>query len=243
MLVIPHLFLKNKKSAIPAEGRPVWFSEDPLVLSKTFADSGAEQLFITDSNIPGAAKSENVDIIEKIISSCNLPVLVSGNFRSIESAEPYFQIGVDKIILGAPAYQDPDFLKSACQKFKGKIAVHIQVRDKKVFIPGWIAPSHKTVLDYAERFEEQGISAFCYAEEKFETIQDFCLKTKRWVYALSDPQNLQGLEPYAKIPSSYFRGIVLGKPLYEDKIDLHGAIAFASDLAAGQATEDTFQID
>lgn len=239
MQLIPFIYLKNGKAASPAETNPTWFREDPLELAQYFSAQGGENCYINDLNVPATGKSENFPAIQLLTENLKLKLWVTGNFKSVASIESYLQMGIEKIILGATAYQDPRLLKEAAQKFPQKIGVLIEVKNKRVVIPGLVAPSHKTAQDYASHFEADGASVLCYADESPEGIKEFCGYAKVPVIALLDIQAMEDLRNLFEMESSGLSGVVIGKPLYENKIDLHSSITFLNDLAVAAAQETT----
>ncbi|MDZ4224808.1 MAG: HisA/HisF-related TIM barrel protein, partial [bacterium] len=208
MELIPLIYLKNGKAARLAEANPVWFQDDPLELAQYFAKQGCESLYINDLYVSATGKGENFGAILAIAEKLKLKLWVTGNFKSLSSVETYVQAGVEKIVFGANAYQDPKLLKDSAQKFPQKMAVLIEVKNKKVVIPGLVAPSHKLAEDYAARFEADGASALCYADESLEGIQQFCRRAKAPVLAMADIQVMQDLRKLFEAESAGLIGVV-----------------------------------
>ncbi len=252
MLLLPLIYLKNNKAQKPVGTNPVWFRENPLELAKILVEQGAKVLYIQDLNVPTTGKSENLGAIENILKNLTVNVWVSGHFRSLSVIDDYAQAGVDKIVIGSAAYENPNFVAEAAKKWKQKIAAQIEVRNKRVVIPGMVAPAHKTALDYAKRFEENGVATLCYSdsdgqgqltEENFKGIHDLCDHIQIPVLSLNDPQSSSDLERFFDLESAGLLGVVLGKSLYENRLDLHGSISFLDDLAVAKAQEPTLTED
>lgn len=247
MLLVPLIYLKNGKATKPPGTNPPWFREDPVELAKILKNQGASHLYINDLNVPQTGRSENLPAIQAI-QKLDVKLWVQGNFRSLTMIETYSGIGVDKIVVGAFAYQTPDLFKEACQKFSKKIAAMIEVKNKHVAITGMVTPSHKTALDYSNRFEEEGVACICYSdsnaqgaleEESFQNIKEFCTHVKVPVLCINDIRSTDDLEKLFAFQTAGLMGAVLGKSLYENRIDLHGAMAFLDDLTVAVAREPT----
>lgn len=243
MLLIPLIYLKNGKAQKPVGTNPAWFREELLELAKILAEQGAKALYINDLNIPATGKSENTAIIEALQKNLGLQLWVAGNFQSIAAIEGYAEVGVDKIVVGSLAYQHPDLLEKAAKHFEKKIVAPIEVRNKHVVIPGMVAPVHKTALDYADRFEEAGVAALCYLDSDLGNIKEFCNHVRIPVLSLNDPQTPNDLEKLFDCERSGLVGVVMGKVLYENRLDLHGSLAFLDDLASASAQEPTLTED
>ncbi|OGQ45764.1 MAG: hypothetical protein A3H42_00590 [Deltaproteobacteria bacterium RIFCSPLOWO2_02_FULL_46_8] len=239
MQLIPLIYLKNGKAVQPIGTNPNWFQENPLELARYFKSQGAEAVYLDDLNIPLTGKGENFSAVQSIQENLKLKLWISGNFRSLSTIESYAELGIDKIVLGGSVYQDPNLLKEAAQKFPQKIAVQIEVKNKKVVIPGLVAPSHKTAADYASRFEEEGVAALCYLEPTNEGLKDLCVQVKIPVLSLQDVPKMEDLEKLFECERSGLIGVVLGKTLYENRIDLKSSKGFLDELEARTAQEKT----
>lgn len=250
MLLLPLIYLKNQKAVQPIERNPTWFREDPLALAQVLAEQGAQVLYINDLNIPGTGKSPNLENVESILKTTSLKIWITGSFKSIPTIEAYVSVGVDKIVLGASAYQNPILLKEAIQKFEKRIAVLIEVKNKKVVIPGLVTPSHKSALDYAKQFEELEVASLVLSdsdtngvlnEENEKAIREFLNHCRVPVLLLCDIQTTEDLKKLFEYESAGLVGVVLNKTLYENRLDLHSSIAFLNDLAATTAAEITLK--
>lgn len=248
MELFPLIYLKNGKAHLPVGTKAAWFSEDASELVLNLEKQGALSLYVSDLNVPLAGKGENCTAIQAIQKKTKLKLWVSGQFRSTAAMETYMDMGVEQLVLGGAAYQDTHLVKEAVQKFGPKIAVLIEVKNNRVVVPGLVTPSHKTALDYAKRFEDDGANALCFCdsnaqgilgEENIQAIREFCAQVQVPVLCLSDIQKMQDLEKLFESDKAGLKGVVLGKSLYSGAVDLHSSIAFLNDLAITFAQEET----
>lgn len=248
MELLPLIYLKNGKAQTLAGRQPAWFREQAQELTGNLAGQGATGIFLNDLNVPLTGRGENVAAIQSAQKNAKLKLWVSGNFRSVTAMEAYMDMGVEKLVLGGPAYQNPQLVREASKKFGSKIAVQIEVKNKRVVIPGLVTPSHKSALDYAKRFEDDGASALCFSEsnaqgileeENIQGIREFCAKVRVPVLCLSDIRKMQDLASLFESEKMGLAGVVLGKSLYSGAIDLHSCIAFLNDLSVSFAQEET----
>lgn len=249
MQLIPLIYLKNGKATQPVGTRPEWFSEEAVSLVQALVSQGAQALYINDLNIPTAGKSPNFSSIAAIRKNfTDLNIIVTGNFRTLQSIDDYAELGVQKVVLTGAAYQVPDFAADAVKKFYKLISVRIEVKNGRVVIPGLIGPTRKSALDYGKQFEENGVTSLCLADTNldgvmdashFQSIQAFCTQMSVPVLSLGDIQKMQDLEPLFAAESSGLYGTVVGKSLYSNAIDLHSCKAYLDDLAASVNIEET----
>ena len=245
MFLIPLIYLKDGKAVRPPGTNPPWFHEDGVALAKTLAGQGASALYINDLNIPPTGHSENFSVIRNIKKTLTTPLWVTGNFQTLTAIEAFAELRIDKINVGALAYQHPQIFQEACQKWPQKIAAPIEVRHNHVVIPGMVAPAHKRPADYAKRFEEAGVAALCLQENdgNFQNIKAFCTGVKVPVLSLNDAATTEDLEKFFELERAGLIGVVMGKSLYETRLDLHSSVAFLNDLAVGTTQEPTLTED
>lgn len=244
MELIPLIYLKEGKAVPPAGTHPSWFDLDPSILAQNLVKEGATSLFIHDLNVPKAGQSPNFRSIEAIHKNTSLKLWVIGPFQTLASIDHYAKLGVEKVVLTGAAYQVPNFVRQAVQKYYKLISVKIEVKNNRVVIPGMVAPSPKTAADYAKRFQEEGIQHLCIADsntqgtledQNFHTLKEFCDQTTVPILCLSDVRDREDLAKLFALEESGLMGEVLSKSLYENRIDLHSARAYLDDLAAGMA--------
>lgn len=204
---------------------------------------------MVDMDVPPAGPSPNVELLGKIRSEFRLVVSVDGHVRDHATAESYFSAGVSQLALGAVAYQKPQFLAELSQKFPGRLAVHLDVRSGRVVIKGWTVASNKTAIDYVEQFRESGISTFYYSDAEQEGVikeddairmREFLKKAHVKVVQTTDIASPADLEKIFILESYGMTGTLIGKPLYDGRIDLEGIITFAKDHGKSHLDEPTY---
>src|SRR3989338_1124640 len=230
MQLIPHLHLRGGKFFSPTGAKPSWFSEEPKSLVHYFLEKRCEGLFITDLDIPNTGEGPNFKSIRTICDDTNLKLWVSGNFKTLDAIEPYDTAGVNKIIIGPAAYQNPNFFLEVLQKFGKSISTQINCKGGRVVIPGMVAPSHKPPLDYANRFQKDGVTALCFSDvsarddltaEEYKRTKNFCNSVQVPVLCTSEVTRVEDLEGLFLAKTSGMIGIVINKALYSGVIDIY----------------------
>ena len=61
------------------------------------------------------------DIVEEIINKCNIPIQLGGGIRNLETIEMWLSKGLERVILGTVAVENPSLVKLAASKYPGKI--------------------------------------------------------------------------------------------------------------------------
>lgn len=133
------------------------YSENPLEVAKTFEKEGMEFIHLVDLEGAKDGTTPNLEIVKSIANNTSLFTEIGGGIRDIETVKKYIESGVDRVILGTAAVNDPDFLKEAVKTYGEKIAVGVDVKDGKVAIKGWLEVSNYDCFDFCEKMQNLGV--------------------------------------------------------------------------------------
>ena len=177
-----------------------------------------------------------------------MPVQVGGGIRDLDTIERFLDDGASFVVIGTAAVKNPGLLKDACAAFPGQIIVSIDAKDGKVATDGWSKLSGHEVIDLAQKFEDDGVSAVLYTDIGRDGMMTGVNleATVRLAQAVSIPiiasggiAGLQDIKDLAAVESEGIMGAILGRALYEGKLDLGEAQAYADQAdAAGAADAD-----
>ena len=162
MLVIPAIDLKDGQAVRLFKGdynQKTVYSNEPAKLAKAFEEMGAKLLHVVD--LDGAKDGEciNLETIKKIKQNTSMQVELGGGIRNIETVALYLdEVGIDRVILGTAAINDPEFLKSAINTYgPEKIVVGVDVKDGFVSTSGWLKISNVPYLEFIKELEKLGV--------------------------------------------------------------------------------------
>src|SRR5690606_13007574 len=91
-------------------------------------------------------------------------IQIGGGIRTPEIIQAYLDAGVQWVIIGTKAVNEPAFVKEMCQRFPGHIIVGLDAKDGKVATDGWANVTDVDVIDLARQFENDGVSAIVYTD-------------------------------------------------------------------------------
>ena len=248
MILIPQIYMKEGNTAKTEGTTSPIFQDDAFATAKNFKDAGAEGLLVVDLSLTPIGKSPNLTTIKRIHDELDLGIYVGGAFKTVSEVEGYIRAGVELVILGSIAYQRPDFLESVCKSFPGKIAAHIDLKGDKVVIPGYAVTTNKTPLDYAQYFVDAGVRYILYSEvdntgrttdQCIANMEKFCNEINARVICTSDVSEMSDIEKIVTIEAARLDGLVLAKSIYENRVDLRGAIAMVNDLLLSREKDTT----
>ena len=168
MIVIPAIDLKNGKCVRLREGKmeeETIFSEDPISTAGSWFSQGAEILHIVDLDGAVEGKPMNQEIIFSIVAEFpEKRIQIGGGIRSFESASEYLNEGIERVIMGTSAVEEPDMLKDFCTKFPNRLVLGIDALDGIVKTQGWLKGSEISPFELVKKFEDDPIAAIIFTD-------------------------------------------------------------------------------
>jgi phosphoribosylformimino-5-aminoimidazole carboxamide ribotide isomerase len=210
------------------------FNEDPAAQAKSFADAGCRWLHLVDLDGAFAGKPMNAASVEAILKAVRVPAQLGGGIRDLATIEAWLGKGIARVILGTAALTNPDLVKEGCRKFPGKVAVGIDARGGKVAVEGWAKTSEMTALDLARRVEDAGAAAIIFTDiDRDGALAGVNVAaTAALARALKTPVIASGgvaaIDDIAALKaheSDGIAGAILGRALYDGRVDLKAALA------------------
>lgn len=229
MKLFPAIDLFNGKAVRLYKGdyeKMTIYSENPQEIALDFYNKGAKCIHIVDLEGAKNGDTPNLETIKKIVSATDAFVEVGGGIRSIEVIKTYVDAGVDRVILGTAAVQNPEFLSEAVEKFGDKIAVGVDIKDGFVAIKGWTEKSTFTGLEFCKKMQEIGVKTIiCTDISKDGAMQG----TNHELYkSLKENLNVQiiasggvsSIDDIKRLKDLDIYGAIIGKAYYTGDIDL-----------------------
>ena len=133
------------------------YSENPVEIALDFYSKGAKCMHVVDLEGAKTGETPNIETIKKLVSSTDAFVEVGGGIRSEKVVERYLTAGVNRVILGTSAVENPNFLKNCIKEFGDKIAVGVDIKDGFVAIKGWTEKSAFSGVDFCKKMQEDGV--------------------------------------------------------------------------------------
>lgn len=236
MLVIPAIDLKDGQAVRLYKGdyqQKTVYSTKPEQIAKEFENMGAKYLHVVDLDGAKDGKCINLETIKKIKQNTKLKIELGGGIRNLETVALYLdEVGLDRVILGTAAINDPEFLKAALKKYGAKrIVVGVDVKDGYVSTSGWLETSNVYYLDFIKELEKIGVEYIVATDiSKDGTLTGPNFEMYEQIASISDinfvvsggVKDAKNIEEATK--HNYYACIV-GKAYYEGKIDLKEVIA------------------
>jgi phosphoribosylformimino-5-aminoimidazole carboxamide ribotide isomerase len=234
MEVIPSIDLKGGRCVRLYQGdykRETVFSDDPVGIARQWESLGAPRLHLID--LDGAAKGEpcHLKAISEIAGALKIPVQVGGGIRQIEVIRRLLKKGVQRVILGTVAVENPVLVKEACQQYGEAIIVGIDAREGYVATQGWQKKTTITALELIQQMTTLGARRFIYTDilrdgtltqPNFEAIAELVKETSLPIIASGGVTSISHLR---KLNQLGVEGAIIGRALYTGDIKLEEALA------------------
>ncbi|AMV73568.1 1-(5-phosphoribosyl)-5-[(5-phosphoribosylamino) methylideneamino]imidazole-4-carboxamide isomerase [Desulfuromonas carbonis] len=239
MLVIPAIDLKEGRCVRLEQGlmeKDTVYSDDPGAQARSWQDQGGELLHIVDLDGAFAGVPKNKAAIAAIVKAISIPTELGGGIRDLATIEAYLDLGIDRVILGTVAKENPALVAEACRKFPGHIVVGIDAKDGLVAVRGWAEVTAKKATDLAREMEGLGVSAIIYTDiARDGMLQGPNLEaTGALAEAISIPviasggvSSLQDIRNLLAIEAKGVAGVITGKAIYTGSLDLREAVRIA----------------
>ncbi len=244
LLLIPAIDLKDGQCVRLRQGvmaDATVFSENPADMARHWVGLGAQRLHVVDLNGAVDGRPKNESSIKAIIQAVgpDIPIQIGGGIRDLDTIERTLDDGARYVVIGTAAVKNPGLLKDACAAFPGQIVVSIDAKDGKVATDGWSKLSGHEVIDLAQKFENDGVSAILYTDIGRDGMLtgvnvDSTLALARAVsipvIASGGIAGIDDIRQLAALHDEGIMGAILGRAIYEGHLDF----AQAQALVDGQ---------
>jgi phosphoribosylformimino-5-aminoimidazole carboxamide ribotide isomerase len=209
------------------------YSENPKAVAESFKAAGAEYIHLVDLEGAKLGGTPAYEIVKDIVESTGLFVEIGGGIRSMPVIENYIEAGVGRVILGTAAVTDEALLREAVERFGGKIAVGVDIKDGLVAIKGWVEKTELEAFAFCERLEKIGIETVICTDISKDGAM---MGTNRELYRkLGEEFNLKiiasggvsSIDDIKALKEIGAWGAVIGKAYYTGAIDLAEALKVA----------------
>ncbi len=228
MIVFPAIDIKDGKCVRLVQGRAdqqTVYYQNPVEVAKLWEAQGATYLHVVDLDGAFGQIARNRSVIKAMIEAINIPIQVGGGVRSLDDAKELFEIGVNRVILGTAAIKSPTLLDELLILYREKVVVSLDCLDGIVQLEGWIDGSIIDAFEFALTLKLKGVETIVYTDiskdgmlqgpnfEQLSKIQESGLN-------IIASGGVSSIEDVLRIESMGIYGAIVGKALYEKKIDL-----------------------
>ena len=236
--VIPAIDLKDGRCVRLVQGdfeRQTVFGDDPAGVAVGWESAGAERIHVVDLDGARGGKPVQLDAIKAIASAVRIPVQLGGGLRRLEDVEAAFHAGVDRVVLGTAAVEDPGFLATALERHGERIAVGIDARDGRVAVRAWQTVADADAYSFAAQLASDGVRTMIYTDiGKDGTLDGPNLAAVQWMITTVPSVHMiasggvRSVDDLFALRDVGARGVIVGRALYTGDVDLGAAISAMS---------------
>ncbi|HPW99236.1 MAG TPA: 1-(5-phosphoribosyl)-5-[(5-phosphoribosylamino)methylideneamino]imidazole-4-carboxamide isomerase [Sedimentibacter sp.] len=233
MILLPAIDIKDNKCVRLTQGKfdkLVVYSDDPGEMAKKWESMGAEYLHVVDLDGAKNEGFQNRRSIEKIAKSISIPMQAGGGIRSEERVKDLINIGVDRVIVGTMAIENRELLTKLVKNYKDHIAVSIDALKGKVATRGWQRVENVDSIEMCKALESMGIRTIVYTDiskdgmlsgPNFDIYKELSTKT---IINIIASGGVTTLEDIKKLREMNLYGAIIGKALYDGRLDFKDAL-------------------
>ncbi|MCS6841186.1 MAG: 1-(5-phosphoribosyl)-5-[(5-phosphoribosylamino)methylideneamino]imidazole-4-carboxamide isomerase [Roseiflexus sp.] len=234
MEIVPAIDLKDGRCVRLYQGdfqQVTVYSDDPVAVAQRWVEQGAPRLHLVDLDGARSGRPVHTDIIRTIVQSVGAPVQLGGGLRSYEAVERALALGVQRVVLGTAAIQDPDLLARLVQQFGDAIAVAIDARNGMAATAGWTETAAISAVDLLERVATLGVRRVIYTDILRDgTLSEPNVAATRALVRPGGPAIIAsgGISTIAhlrRLAAVGVEGAIVGRALYTGDLSLREALA------------------
>jgi phosphoribosylformimino-5-aminoimidazole carboxamide ribotide isomerase len=234
MEVIPAIDLLNGEAVRLRQGRyeeVTTYPEPPWEVAKSWTNV-ASLLHVVDLEGARAGRPVQTETVRKVVRAFGPGVEVGGGIRTLESAEAYFALGVDRIVLGTAAIRDPELVRRLADRHPDKVVLAVDAKNGKVAIDGWLDVSERSAAELVLELRDVPLAAVLYTDidrdgtevgPNIAATERLARETGVPVIASGGVGTLEHLRSLAKAEASGVVAAIVGRALHEKRFSLEEA--------------------
>ena len=233
MIIFPAIDIKDGRCVRLTQGKfdqVSIYNDNPAEVARLWESMGAQYIHLVDLDGAKDGSPASRDMVKSVIDAVDIPVQVGGGIRSLERADQLIALGARRIILGTAAVNDRELTRTIAERYPGRTAVSVDAVNGMAAVNGWAKVSDTDVLDICAFMQEIGINTLIYTDilmdgmlkgPNFGEYERLMRETSLDIIASGGVTTKEDIERLAQMG---IYGAIVGKALYDEKIDLKEAI-------------------
>ncbi len=233
MIIFPAIDIKDGVCVrlIKGDYRQITAYENtPIDQATTYFKNGFNNIHIVD--IDGALHGRPINsiTIKEIIKRVKVKIQIGGGIRTIDDISRWISMGIDKVVMGTAAVENTELLKTACNKFKNKIAVSLDAKDGLIALSGWKKQTNISAIDFIKKIQNFGVSRIIYTDinrdgtKQGPNVKDaveLSSKAKIPLVISGGVSSLDDIKQIKSLANPNIEGVIIGKAIYDGDIKIN----------------------
>ncbi|SFQ10022.1 1-(5-phosphoribosyl)-5-[(5-phosphoribosylamino)methylideneamino]imidazole-4-carboxamide isomerase [Salibacterium halotolerans] len=209
------------------------YGDSPSAMAEHFQEAGASWIHMVDLDGARDKQRVNHEHIVEAARTLDVNIQAGGGIRTENDVSYYLNHGVDRVILGSVALQNPDFAKEMLARYGSRIAIGLDARDGRIAVNGWLETSDVTTAALGRKMVEYGAETFIFTDiskdgmmegPNVEATAELARETGAEVIASGGVSRLEDVKELAARRGDGIAGAITGKAVYTGRLNLEEAL-------------------
>jgi phosphoribosylformimino-5-aminoimidazole carboxamide ribotide isomerase len=216
-----------------AADRETVYETDPAAVIRRFAESGASWVHVVDLDA-AFGEGSNRSLIGTLVGEGSINVQTGGGLRTLEDLQEVLEAGASRAVIGTAAVERPELVAEAVKRWgPERIAIGIDARGHRPAVRGWREETGADLFTLAQQLVGLGIRTLIYTDidrdgmlggPNIPMAAELARRTGADVIVSGGVANIGDVVAAAGERASGIAGVILGKALYEGRIQLTDAL-------------------
>ncbi len=233
MLIIPSIELKDKVCVNTLQGSISVVSREPEQLAKLYWISGSKYIQLVDLNAKEGDKKDNIEVLSKIIDSCDFKIYYHCRPTSIGYIEKLIKMGVEKVVMDILPSDNTQLLTEAFEKFGSKLILASYIKNHRLYAKYAKKSSAADILHEITNLSKKGYKDFLFIDlDRKSLMQGVCLsciqdivgKINLKISLFGGICSVKDIEEIHKVTNGKIANCMVQKALYDGKLELREII-------------------
>ncbi len=239
MILYPAVDMREGRAVRLAQGdyeRETSYDDDPVIAATRWTKGGAEWLHVVDLDGAREGEPRNLEHVRRIVSAVEVPIQLGGGLRDSGKVEDAISTGVERVVLGTAAVDDPEFVAAVSEAHGDRIVVSVDARGGQVAREGWTEPTEIAPAELLSRLCERGVRRFVYTPVEADGLMEGPVLDDIGEVASAAEEggavitysggvgSLDDLRALAGLGHAALTGVIVGRALYEQRFTVAEAI-------------------
>jgi phosphoribosylformimino-5-aminoimidazole carboxamide ribotide isomerase len=237
VLIFPAIDLRGGRCVRLRQGdynQETVFGSDPADVARRWVAQGASSLHLVDLDGAKQGRPVNQAGVRAIVEAAGVPCQLGGGLRTDAHVAEALGWGVSRVILGTRALREPDWVEALCGRHPGRVVLGIDARDGMVATEGWLEVSRRPALDFARQCAGWPLAAIVYTDISRDgmlegpNLQALAEMARAVTIPVIASGGVTTVDDVRRLARLGLAGCIIGRALYEGRLDLREAIAAAA---------------